>query len=163
MKPGIAVDIPGFGRLALELLVSDYTGTLSRGGKLSAAAEQRILLLAQSLDIHILTADTFGTAARELGHLPVAIHRLELPRQDAQKQSFVAAMDPARIAAFGNGNNDRLLLGAVKQAGGLAIAVDNGEGCAVETLLQANLFITGIENALDLLIETNRLKATLRF
>ena len=37
MKPGIAVEIPGFGRLALELLVSDYTGTLCRGGKLSAA------------------------------------------------------------------------------------------------------------------------------
>ena len=163
MKPGIAVEIPGFGRLALELLVSDYTGTLSRGGKLSAATERRILLLAQVVDIHILTADTLGTAARELGHLPVAIHYLELPQQDVQKQSFVAAGNPARVAAIGNGNNDRLLLGAVKQAGGLAIAVDNGEGCAVETLLQSNLFITGIENALDLLIETGRLKAALRF
>ncbi|MDR3698281.1 MAG: hypothetical protein P4L56_01520 [Candidatus Sulfopaludibacter sp.] len=163
MKPGIAVDIPGFGRLALELLLSDYTGTLSRGGKLSAATERRLLHLAKVVDIHILTADTFGTAARELGHLPVTIHRLESPQQDVQKESFAAAMGPARIAAFGNGNNDRLLLGAVKKAGGLAIAVDNGEGCAVETLQHANLFTTGIENALDLLIETARLKATLRF
>ena len=163
MKRGIAVEIPGFGRLALELLATDYTGTLSHGGKLNAATEQRILLLSDLVDIHILTADTLGTAARELGHLPVTIHRLEPAQQDEQKREFLSALDPARVAALGNGNNDRLLLGAVKQAGGLAIAVDNGEGCAVETLLRANLFITGIENALDLLLETGRLKATLRF
>jgi hypothetical protein len=41
--------------------------------------------------------------------------------------------------------------------------VDNGEGCVIQTLQNANLFIVNAENALDLLIETNRLKATLRF
>jgi soluble P-type ATPase len=76
---------------------------------------------------------------------------------------FVASLDPEHAVALGNGNNDRLLLGAVKKAGGLAVAVDNGEGCAVDTLQNANLFMVGAENALDLLIETNRFKATLRF
>ena len=67
------------------------------------------------------------------------------------------------VAAFGNGNNDRLLLRVVKQAGGLAIAVDNGEGCATDALLNAHLLITGAVNALNLLLETRACKATLRF
>jgi hypothetical protein len=47
--------------------------------------------------------------------------------------------------------------------GGVAIAVDNGEGCATDALLNSNLFITGAANALDLIIETKGCKATLRF
>ncbi len=163
MKRGLAVDIPGFGRLELKFLVSDYTGTLARGGKISAAVERRIVRLAEDLEIHILTADTFGTVRRELGLLPVTIHLLEELRQDVQKMQFAAGLDPQRVAAFGNGNNDRLLLRSVKEGGGLAVAVDNGEGCAVESLQNANVFVTGAENALDLLLETARLKATLRF
>jgi soluble P-type ATPase len=67
------------------------------------------------------------------------------------------------VAAFGNRNNDRLLLKTVRDAGGLAIAVDNGEGCAVDTILVANRVVHGSENALDLLLDSNRCKATLRF
>jgi soluble P-type ATPase len=163
MKPGVAIDIPGFGRLELHVLVSDYTGTISFGGKISAAVERRIVRLAEVIEIHILTADTFGTAEREIGHLPVTIHRLEQFQQDAQKMRFVEGLNRKCVAAFGNGNNDRLLLRSVRDGGGLAVAVDNGEGCAVETLQNANIFITGVENALDLLSETDRLKATLRF
>lgn len=163
MKPGIAVDIPGFGRLELAALVSDYTGTLSRGGQITPGVERRIVRLGKVLDIHILTADTFGTVRRELRGLPVVIHLLDAGGQDVQKEKFVAAMAPARVAAVGNGNNDRLLLRAVKAAGGLSIAVDNGEGCALDTLQHASLLICGAENALDLLLEPDRLKATLRF
>jgi soluble P-type ATPase len=67
------------------------------------------------------------------------------------------------VVAIGNGNNDRLMLRAVKRGGGLAIAVDNGEGCAVDALMDSNILIHGAENALDLLLETPRLQATLRF
>ena len=162
-KSGIRIDIPGFGPLTVDSMVSDYTGTLSLGGKVSVAVERRLARLAELMDIHILTADTFGTVRREVGHLPVTIHLLEPAQQDVQKQRFVAAMSTARVAAFGNGNNDRLLLAEVKSAGGLSIAVDNGEGCAVETLLAASLLVTGAGNALDLLLEPDRLKATLRF
>jgi soluble P-type ATPase len=66
------------------------------------------------------------------------------------------------MAAFGNGANDRLLLREVKNAGGLAVAVENGEGCAVETLLEAAVLIHGAQNAIGLLLEPARIKATLR-
>jgi len=129
---------------------------------ISCEVERRLVRLAEFVEIHILTADTFGTVERELGSLPVRIHQLKPAGQDVQKMKFIESLPAEHTVALGNGNNDRLLLAAVKKAGGLAIAVDNGEGCSIETLQNATLFITGVENALDLLIETDRLKATLR-
>ena len=76
---------------------------------------------------------------------------------------YAEGLDPRRVASFGNGNNDRLHLKAVKEAGGLAIAVENGEGCALDAILNANLFVVGAVNALNLLLEPTRLRATLRF
>ncbi len=71
-------------------------------------------------------------------------------------------LEPKLVAAFGNGRNDVLMLRAVKNAGGLAVAIDNGEGCAVEALQNADIFIVGIANGLDLLLDPTRCKATLR-
>jgi len=51
----------------------------------------------------------------------------------------------------------------VKEAGGLAVAIDNGEGCAFDTLKNCDVFIVGAINALDLLLDPTRVKATLRF
>ena len=163
MKRGIVLEIPGFGTLDLRTMVSDYTGTLSCGGRMAPEVKRRLARLAELIDIHILTADTFGTAERELENAPVVLHLLGPAAQDIQKMEYVKRCDPRHVAAAGNGNNDRLLLKTVKEAGGLAMAVDNGEGCAIETIRNANLFIASAGNALDLLLEPKRLKATLRF
>lgn len=159
----ITIDIPGFGLREIERIVSDYSGTHSFAGVLRPAVRERLVSLAAKVEIHILTSDTFGTAAEELRNLPVTLHLLQGDRHDEQKQEYALKLDPRHVAAFGNGNNDRLLLSTVRDAGGLAIAVDNGEGCAVESMLAANLVIHGSENALDLLLDSNRCKATLRF
>lgn len=159
---GIAIEIPGARALHVDTLLVDYTGTFSRGGAVPAGVVALLRRLASIVDIQILTADTFGTVDRELGFLPVAISKLAPEAQDEQKAACAARYDLSRAAAFGNGANDRLLLRAVRQAGGLAVAVDNGEGCAVASLLEAEVFIAGAANALLLLLEPDRLKATLQ-
>lgn len=164
MKPGITVEIPGFGRLDLQALVSDYTGTLACGGTLAAGVAERLIRLDELLDLHVLTSDTFGTACRELAGLPVRVVVLEGENHDVEKARFLRDhFVPRHVVALGNGFNDRMLLQAVKEGGGLAIAVDAGEGCAVETLRQAHLLIRSPAEALDLLLDTRRLKASLRF
>ncbi|HXX45866.1 MAG TPA: hypothetical protein VEJ38_14150 [Candidatus Acidoferrales bacterium] len=160
-KPGIAIDIPGFGKRMIRTIISDYTGTLSLHGKLTAGVKPRLLRLQKLLDVRIVTADTYGTARKQLKGIAEP-HMLRKKRQDVVKRDFAKKFDLRHVAAFGNGNNDRLLLRAVKKAGGIAIAVDNGEGCAVDSLRAANIFISGAANALDLLLHTNAIKATLR-
>jgi soluble P-type ATPase len=161
-KPGISIQIPGFGTLDIQTIVSDYTGTLSCGGKLVPGVAKRLRMLLHLVDIHVVTSDSYGTVRDQLkGILEPQI--LVEGKHDLQKQEFVKRFDTRRVAAFGNGNNDRLLLSAVKGAGGLAVAVDNGEGCALDALQAANLFIVGAERAFDLLLERTSLKATLRF
>jgi soluble P-type ATPase len=162
MKTGIAIDIPGYGLRQIHTMLSDYTGTLARGGRVEAPVRELLAQLTDTLDIHIVTADTFGTAAHELQGLSLHCHRLEGDHHDRQKQEYGERLGLERCVVLGNGNNDCLLLQAAQEAGGLAIAVDNGEGCATAALLRSDLFIVGAVNALTLLLEPNGCKATLR-
>ena len=162
-KPGIAIDIPGFGKLQIRAILSDYTGTLAFSGKLVTGIKERLLRLGHLVDIHIVTADSFGTAEEELRGLPIVLRRLEAAGEDDQKWRYAIKLNPCYVASFGNGNNDRLHLKVVKEAGGLAVAVENGEGCALEAILNANVFVAGAVNAFDLVLEPTRLRATLRF
>ena len=162
-KPGITIDIPGFGKVQIDAILSDYTGTLAFSGKLVPGVTDRLLRLAELVDIHIVTADSFGTAQEELKGLPLLCRKLEGTGEDVQKQRYAMELNPHCLASLGNGNNDRLHMKLVKESGGLTIAVDNGEGCAHEALRHANIFVVGAVNALDLLLEPTRLRATLRF
>jgi len=162
-KPGITVDIPGFGKVQIDAILSDYTGTLAFSGKLVTGVKDRLLRLAELVDIHVVTADSFRTAQEELKGLPIVWRRLEGENEDVQKRCYAVGLNPRYVASFGNGNNDRLHLKVVKEAGGVAIAVENGEGCALDAILAANIFVVGAVNAFDLLLEPTRLRATLRF
>ena len=162
-KPGITIDIPGFGKLQINAVLSDYTGTLAFNGKLVAGVRDRLLRLAELVDIHVVTSDSYGTAEEELKGLPLICKMLQPEKEDVQKRLYAEGLNPRLLASLGNGNNDRLHLKLVKEAGGLAIAVENGEGCALDAILNSNIFVFGAVNALDLLLETIRLRATLRF
>lgn len=160
----IELEIPGFGLLAIRRIITDYTGTHSFHGVVRQSVRTRLLRLAKLVEVHVLTIDTFGTVRRELAGLPIELHFLtSKQRHDREKQRFVVKREPKFVAAFGNGTIDRLILKTVRDAGGLAVAVDNGEGCALEAILNANLLVHGSEQALDLLLMPNTCKATLRF
>jgi soluble P-type ATPase len=162
-KPGINIRVPNFPDVSIRRIVTDYNGTLSLGGKLSPGVVERLRRLHELVGIDVITSDTFGTASKELAL--AGLRPLLLPadtRHDEAKEAHVKTHDAAHIAAFGNGNNDAWMIKAVKDAGGLAVAVDNGEGCAVQTLLNAEIFVAGIANGLDLLLDPIRCKATLR-
>jgi soluble P-type ATPase len=154
----LALPIPGFKTLALEHLVLDFNGTLAVDGKLLAGVFERLRSLAAHLAIQVVTADTFGHAREALEGLPARLTVLEPGRQAQAKQALVQALGPDRVAAIGNGRNDRLML----QTAALGIAVTSLEGTAVEALVAAHLFVPSIREALDLLNAPLRLVATLR-
>ncbi len=162
-KQGLTIAIPGFGDRKINALICDYTGTLAFGGKLIPGVKRRLIRLAKFVDIHVVTSDSFGTARGQLKGIPVKLKILDGKRHDRQKRDYARKLGPRHVAAFGNGNNDRLQLAAVKKAGGLAIAIDAGEGAALDAILNAHLLVSGIVNGVDLLLNPNRCKATLRF
>ncbi len=155
----IEIDIPGFGQVRLEYLVSDFTGTLSVNGQLIPKVDARLNKLAASMKIYILTADTFGKAQAELKNINCEVRILTGENHDAQKEEFVAKLGAEKVVAFGNGNNDRRMLKAVR----IGIAVTEGEGCAVDAIMAANIHVRSAVEGLDLLLNTKRLMATLRF
>jgi len=154
----IELEIPGFGPLALRHLVSDYNGTLAVDGALIPGVREKLHILAGLLDVHVVTADTFGIARRELAGIHCVLHILEGEGHDRQKEAYVEKLGSAGVVVLGNGRNDRLMLAAAR----LGIAVAEKEGCAVAALNAADILTHSALDALDLLINPKRLKATLR-
>ncbi len=155
----LEIEIPGFGPIKLEHLVSDFTGTLSVGGKLIPGVEDRLNQISEFMKIHILTADTFGVARQELENVRCTIHILTGQSHDVQKEKYVKEVGADKVVSLGNGNNDRNMLKASK----VGIAVTEGEGCAVDAIISANIHVKSAIDALDLLLNPKRMKATLRF
>ena len=153
------INIPGFGMVRLEHLVSDFTGTLSVDGILLPKVEARLNKLSEMMKIHILTADTFGKAQAALKDVKCEMHILTGESHDVQKEEYVAQLGVDSVVTFGNGNNDRRMLKAAR----IGIAISEGEGCAVDAIMAANIHVRSAVEGLDLLLNTKRLMATLRF
>ena len=153
------LDIPGFGLLVLEHLVLDYTGTLSFNGSLLPNVKEKLNDLAKLLRIHVLTADTFGTATDELSDISCEIRIISGRNLDVQKEEYIRGLGAEKVVAIGNGLNDRRMLKVAR----IGVAVNGREGCAVETLLAADIQVINILDALDFMLNPKRLKATLTF
>ena len=154
----IEIDIPGWKKLRLEFLVLDLNGTLAVDGQLLPGVPERLGKLAGKLNIHVLTADTFGRAGETLADLPCELTILPAGQQDRAKRDHVRRLGEGRTAAVGNGRNDRLML----EEAVLGMAVIQGEGAAAEILPAADVVLTDINAALDLLLHPLRLTAALR-
>jgi soluble P-type ATPase len=85
----LEIDIPGGQLLRLTHLVLDYNGTLACDGVLLPGVAERLKILAQSLEIHIVTADTFGTVRGQVAGLPVQLAVIPKENQDRAKADYI--------------------------------------------------------------------------
>lgn len=154
----LEIGIPGYRTLRLEHLVLDYNGTIAADGRLIDGAAGRLRALSGLLHLHVLTADTFGTARTQLASLPCDVHVLPETAQDAGKREYVEALGAQRVVSVGNGRNDRFMI----EAAALGIVVVQTEGASGATLAAADVVAASILDALDLLLQPQRLVATLR-
>jgi len=154
----IEIQIPGDETLQLEHIVLDYNGTMAIDGKLITGVKEALLQLSDKLQIHVLTADTFGRVESEVKDIPCKLSILPKKNQDTGKLDYVKQLGPVSTVCVGNGRNDCLML---KEAV-LGIALIQEEGAAAETVLSADVVCPDIMSALDLLVNPLRLAATLR-
>lgn len=149
------IAIPGSSPLVIETIILDLNGTLRVGGKLIEGAKERINELRTKFKLILFSGDTRGDAAllaRDLG-----IDFTKTPSgQDKADQAEL--LDADTCVAIGNGLIDLQLIQRVK----LGIAVLQGEGAHVKTLLAANIVVNNVNDALDLFLDQQRLIATLR-
>jgi soluble P-type ATPase len=108
--------------------------------------------------VHVVTADTFGSAVTQLQRMPCALAILDEGNQAEAKRDFVQGLGSVHVVAIGNGRNDRKML----DVAALGIAVCGAEGAAAETLQAGDIVVGRIVDALDLLLHPKRLMATLR-
>jgi soluble P-type ATPase len=150
--------IPGHKPLSLLHLVLDYNGTIACDGRIIQGVKERLEHLARSLEIHILTADTFGNVREELSGIPSRLTVIPREYQAEAKLNYVEQLGREHSVCIGNGRNDRLML---KEAE-LGIAVIQVEGSAVAAIIEADIVTFSVLDALDLLLHPLRLSATLR-
>lgn len=154
----IDIDIPGLGPLHLAHLVMDYNGTLALDGRLIDGVQVRLAKLGQQMQLHVITADTFGDVEQALRGTDCRLHILGPGLQDTQKMDYVQTLDAKAVVSIGNGRNDCLML----QTSALGIGLIQMEGACGKTLLAADVICASIIDALDLLLHPLRLIATLR-
>ncbi|MBW1717578.1 MAG: hypothetical protein JRJ77_17480 [Deltaproteobacteria bacterium] len=157
-KKVIDIAIPGMGNYEVEHLVLDLNGTIALGGRIIEGVEERLEKLSQKLDITVVTADTNKNAERLLGDLPVSIFIIKETQENDQKLGVVLGKGKDRTVSIGNGRNDVSML----RESAIGICVLGGEGASAEAMVASNLVAPTINDALDLLLKTHRLRATLR-
>ena len=154
----IRVDVPGFRPIEFAHVVLDYNGTLAVDGHPVPGVKEALNALADEVEIHVITADTFGKVRKAMEDVRCRVSVLGTERQDEAKLSYARQLGLERTVCIGNGRNDHLMVGEAT----LGIAVILAEGVAVQTLLKAQIACKDIVSALELLNHPLRLIATLR-
>lgn len=154
----IEVSIPGRGSYALKHLALDLNGTIALDGDIIDGVEERLQRLGQLLNISIVTADTYGSARRLGKGLDIRIHKIKEGAEDAQKLALVQQLGGENTVSLGNGCNDVSML----RESALGICVLGREGAAAEAITSSDLVVPDVIAALDLLLHTDRLVASLR-
>lgn len=154
----IVITIPGRGQFKIDHLVCDVNGTIAVDGMLLDGVQDFFERLSQKLTVHLLTANTHGLQNSIDQTLGIKAHIILAGDEKGQKEAFVNSLKPAGVAAIGQGANDA---GMLKSAD-IGIAVMSKEGLAVQTLLAADIIVSDIFSAFDLLEKPLRLTATMR-
>jgi len=149
-------DIPGQGPLTIETLILDLNGTLSVGGVVPSGVKERLdILKTKGLRVLFFTGNTRNDADDLAASLGI---EWQLAKNAEDKKNLALELNPATCATIGNGLIDLELMKVVK----LRIVTLQAEGVHVQTMLQADIIIPTITDALDLFIDEQRLIATLR-
>src|SRR5581483_1315889 len=151
----ISLEIPGRELVVLERVVFDVNGTLTNRGALVAGVAERVHLLRQQVDVLLASADTYGT-------LEEVAKTLDVPAKhtasDEEKRSLIETLVASHTAHIGNGSNDASAL----RAAALGIAILGPEGTSPAALAAADLVCLSACDAIDLLLDTTAIAATLR-
>ena len=150
--------IPGIKPLQINNLVFDFNGTIAVDGIIIEKVADQLNLLSETFNIHIITADTFGTAKDQLQSVCCEVVIIPEEKQSESKLQYIKSLGEKSCVCFGNGRNDFRML----QEAAIGIALMQQEGVSRKSLMASDIVCNNIIDALDLFLKPGRLKATLR-
>jgi len=154
----VEITIPGRGRYSIEHVIVDLNGTVAQDGKMLKGVKERIRELSRMLDVIVVTADTNRNAEVLLHDFPVTLNRIKEVKEKEQKLELVVQKGAHTTVSIGNGCNDAAML----KGSAIGICIVGGEGASTEAIMASDVVVFNVNDALDLLLRPQRLKATLR-
>lgn len=155
----IKIDIPGDKSFEINNVVFDYNGTIAEDGVLIPKVKELILeLVDKDIDVYIVTADTHDSVREQCKDLPVHIETFKKENAQEDKKRIVQSLGGEHTVTIGNGRNDAEMF----KSSILSIVIIGKEGCCAKTLVEADIVVTNILDAVELILNPDRIKATLR-
>ncbi len=150
--------IPGRDEIKIENIVFDYNGTIAIDGSVIDGVKELIEELANHLNVYILTADTYGTVREECKKISAEIISFTDENTGLEKKKIVDELGADKSICIGNGFNDIDMF----ETAAIAIATIEGEGACTKLLLAADIVTRSIEDAIEIVLCENKMKAILR-
>lgn len=154
----VELNIPGREKIVIENIAFDYNGTLAVDGKIDASIKEKIIKLKDVLDVYILTADTYGTVAKECKDLGVVIKSFPQENAGYEKKKIIQQLGKHKTISVGNGFNDI----PMSQESSLSIGIIGQEGASGKLFYHCDIVLKDIHDVFEMINKTDRIKATLR-
>ncbi len=153
------LNIPGRERMTISHLLLDYNGTIALNGILLPSIPQKIKAINKiGFTVHLVTADTNGTVRNQCADLPIEIQIFDNSNVAEKKKALAEQLGANNCICIGNGFNDAQMFDVCS----ISIIIMSSEGCSVKSFLKADIACKDIEDAFDLILNPNRMIATLR-
>ncbi len=149
------INIPNYKTINISNILLDYNGTIAHSGEIIKGVKESLTLLGNDFNIYVLTGDTFGTAKAKLIEYPV---ELIITKSKEDKLEVLNRIGKENSVAIGNGSIDSEML---KEAA-LSICILGNEGLSIKAFKNSDILVKDIADAFKLLLEPNRIIATLR-
>jgi|SRR6056297_2431855 len=155
----IELSLPNSKKINIKHLVLDFNGTIANDGILIAGVKEKLINLSKILNIHIITADTYGTINKQFNDKNIKIETIDKKLSGrVYKNNFIENLGKNNVIAIGNGNNDSNMLKSAE----IGIAIIGEEGLATDCVLNSDIVFNNIFDALNIIENVKGLIATLR-
>jgi soluble P-type ATPase len=152
------IAVPGLGSIELENLVLDLNGTLTESGDfIPGVVDYLEKLTATGFKVYVLSADTRGVLQQTFELSPDIEAVVTETAED--KKRFVESIGAETTVCVGNGNIDVEMFKVAR----LSICTVQAEGATTKAVLHADIVVTHISHALEILLDPDKLIATLRY
>ncbi len=152
------INIPNYKKFKIENLILDFNGSIANSGKVLPFVYDYIVKLSKLYNIYVFTGDTFKTVENQLKKYPLKVIITDETCGIESKYQLMKELDQNKCITIGNGSIDRKML----KYSAIGIVVIGKEGASIKALNSADIIVTSISDAFDMLLNTEKIIATLR-